>query len=313
MIDSLRKVLAGIPGFGWLAERDQPSPSIVMLLRAPYPLDATDIRGSIYRAVPGAEVRLTPDNEHQPKVLAGTVNDSSVAVISVPAPYVPDPVRTGERISPEAERRRFIGHAAWMSVDYLGGPEAEPYAYVGKIASELVDERCVLLLVPETDKIMQPTDHVMSILRSGAWSEGLIGPKATTIVKVDPDDPGVLAASREAKSRWQEFVDAFDEHHRDAERAALEDQSFAVKMPFSDDGATEHMWVQVTKIENETIHGTLDSLPRTVTHVGLGQPVTVHLEDLEDWMYTTGIGRSHATIGGFSLAALQSRASEDPR
>ena len=73
------------------------------------------------------------------------------------------------------------------------------------------------------------------------------------VVGIAPNDPRLLAAVREARRRWPEFVAAFEQ--RDGA------QIFSVKVPVREGKHTEYMWLSVSALEHEMIYGRLDNEP----------------------------------------------------
>ena len=119
--------------------------------------------------------------------------------------------------------------------------------------------------------------------------------QAVPAVSVPDDDPQLIAAVGEAKSRFSEFVAAF------AGRG--EADQFAVKAAFLDDYGREFLWLTVTAVDARHIFGTLDNDPCLVRAVRRGQPVRVPLAGLNDWLYTRGGER----VGGFTVGVLEQR------
>jgi uncharacterized protein YegJ (DUF2314 family) len=60
------------------------------------------------------------------------------------------------------------------------------------------------------------------------------------------------------------------------------------------------MWVSVTRLESDTIHGILENEPHELTNVNEGQEVAVALSALNDWLYV----KDEENVGGFTLKAI---------
>jgi uncharacterized protein YegJ (DUF2314 family) len=72
--------------------------------------------------------------------------------------------------------------------------------------------------------------------------------------------------------------------------------TFTVKFPLTQNGHTEHIWLQVAKAEGNAFSGLLANEPVNGTKYKLGQPMSVASADVEDWMVRT----SDAIYGGYS-------------
>ena len=103
----------------------------------------------------------------------------------------------------------------------------------------------------------------------------------------------MIEAVAEARDRWPEFVEAFHERR--------EGEWFSVKVPVTVDGVTEFIWVEVTGIEPEYIHGTLGNDPVDLGGLKMGDVVEVPVAELNDWSIRYPDGDSH---GMFTLEAI---------
>jgi uncharacterized protein YegJ (DUF2314 family) len=103
----------------------------------------------------------------------------------------------------------------------------------------------------------------------------------------------MAAAVAEARRRWPEFVAAFNQ------RRPM--QGFAVKVPFHEREENEYMWVEVSKLDGNNIHGTLVNEPKVISSLKLNDQVTVKLDDLNDWLYSDG----KEMVGGFTAKVLE--------
>jgi uncharacterized protein YegJ (DUF2314 family) len=119
---------------------------------------------------------------------------------------------------------------------------------------------------------------------------------ADTTVAVPGDDAEMAAAEAEAKRRWPEFVTAFGRKH------PL--QGFAVKIPLATAHQSwEHTWVEVLSLDGQTISGKLANEPHDLPGKNFGDPVTVDVGSVEDWIYQDG----REMVGGFTSKVLQAR------
>lgn len=72
--------------------------------------------------------------------------------------------------------------------------------------------------------------------------------------------------------------------------------TFTVKFPLTQNGHTEHIWLQVADMKNGAFVGFLANTPVNGTEYKIGQPMTVASADVEDWMVRT----SDAIYGGYT-------------
>lgn len=114
------------------------------------------------------------------------------------------------------------------------------------------------------------------------------------VVRVDGVDPRLEKAAQEARRRWPEFMAEFNRREANV--------SYAVKIPFKvKGGGSEHMWVQVTAVEGNTIRGVLDSEPTKDVGYKYKDAVSTTLDQVEDWL----VGRGEGNLKGlFSVPVL---------
>jgi uncharacterized protein YegJ (DUF2314 family) len=109
-----------------------------------------------------------------------------------------------------------------------------------------------------------------------------------------PTDAGAMAAATERARR--EWVTAKRHHEGGGE--------LAVKLPFpTRSGGTEHIWVSVTRIDGEVVHGTLGNEPAQIEGKKLGDPVSGKVGELSDWLFF----RDGTMVGGFTVEVLNAQ------
>jgi uncharacterized protein YegJ (DUF2314 family) len=77
--------------------------------------------------------------------------------------------------------------------------------------------------------------------------------------------------------------------------------AFSVKVPFSEGGTTEHMWLTPVSYDGTTFQGTVDNQPEKVKTVKAGQKIGVTLSKISDWMYV----ENRKMVGGYTLRVLR--------
>lgn len=96
-------------------------------------------------------------------------------------------------------------------------------------------------------------------------------------IKIDPESVAEQAPTI-ARRSFDSFETAFRNKHSQ--------DHFSVKAPVEDNGAVEHLWIKVGKIEDTTITGTLASAPTKLANLKAGSEVSTKVEKLDDWAYS---------------------------
>lgn len=99
-----------------------------------------------------------------------------------------------------------------------------------------------------------------------------------SIIYAKSGDPELEKVKQEALSNLEYFIKSFQSNSTDTI------MQYYVKMDFIDNGEHEHMWVFVSKYENEEFFGFLANEPEIVKNVKNGQPLEVAKEFIEDWV-----------------------------
>lgn len=217
-----------------------------------------------------------------------------------PDPYTKDAEKVAEGITDLRVRRLFSEHRAWFSCDALGVDRNTPedeildwYRRLGALFADLLDENCLLILVPDSDLAFPINDETDAALRSpdpvGALRESPTAP----IIQIADDDPLMVKAVAQARAEWSKFVDAFE---------ARAGENFSVKAPITRAGNTEFIWITVTAVEGDRIYGKLGNDPGNLGSLRLGSKVSVTMADLNDWCF---VDPQDNLVGGFTIKALQ--------
>lgn len=115
---------------------------------------------------------------------------------------------------------------------------------------------------------------------------------------VDPGDPEMNAAMDKARSTVESFI-----RQLPAVRAGGE--FFSVKFPISENGETEHVWINEPGFDGEHFTGYLSSEPVNLPSWSSGDRVSVAADGISDWLAIV----DGALYGGFTLYVLQDRMS----
>lgn len=188
-------------------------------------------------------------------------------------------------------------HEAWLSIDLLdkaSSPEtlAQAYQLIGKAVSALADDQTLALFCPQ---------HSFINLWNESLEEQLCGPEPLKVFQQEVkapifgvgDDSGIEQAIAEARERWPEFAKAFRNRKR-------EDPPFIVKAPFTTEGKTEHIWLEVFGIEPEYVHGHLLNDPFYHPSLKSGSQVEVPVAEISDWVFA----EDGKPVGNFTAQAI---------
>jgi uncharacterized protein YegJ (DUF2314 family) len=124
------------------------------------------------------------------------------------------------------------------------------------------------------------------------------------MVTVQASDARMNAAIAEAKATLPDFLSAYRSGRFDA-------ASFVIKYPL---GGWEHIWVEITSIDQDGVTGRLSNVPAQPEYK-LGQVVHVPLSEVSDWAYRdkAGVMVGHRTTRVIlpQLGADERRATEE--
>ncbi len=226
-------------------------------------------------------------------------NDRMFLINSFPTPYIENADQIAENIADMRLRQLFREHRAWFSCDAMGVDRTTPdedvrkwYQRLGKLFAELLDDKCLLIYLPDEQCAYPINEDTASALRSKDPIRALRETYTVPIIEVAPDDPLMQQAVQRARAEWHKFVAAFE---------AATGENFAVKAPVSQGDNTEFIWLSVTSFEGERIYGELANEPGNLGSLKLGSKVSVAVADLNDWCYIDTKGN---VVGGFTIEAV---------
>lgn len=302
-------VLISIGVFFWWRRRSTESEtemlSFVALLKKPQrlePIYLTSAAKKAWNADLGNGDQEGPDGfvvgmEGLPTTIV-SYRDRMIMINNFPQPYVEAPEAMADSIPDQRLRGLVAEHTAWLSCDAMGvesfddvDETREWYRILGRLLSELVDDNCLAIVLPQTNQIFANMDETLELLKSDDPLEALGNDAPVPVIQIGADDSRMIAASAEARRRWPEFVAAFEK------RAG---ENFGVKAPITAGGNTEFIWLTVTAIENDVIYGELGNEPISLEKLKLGSRVKTKLADLNDW----GFVRNGEPQGMFTVKVL---------
>jgi uncharacterized protein YegJ (DUF2314 family) len=289
-------------------EPDRRLISFVGLLRAPKTLDTTVLAktaGRVWNADVGDGDSSGSDGFVAGRDFLHTIFHGGRAYLinSFARPYFDDVDAVADSIPDLRIKQLIREHSAWCSFDAMGvnakTPEtevAELTRRLAKLFAQFLDEDCLLIYVPDTQRTYPVNDETQQALLADDPLTALQETQTLPIIQISPDDPRMLAAVAKARSTWPEFVAAFE---------AQAGENFGAKAPVSHGDNTEFIWLEVTAIEGDRIYGTLANEPGDLGPLKLGSRVSVSVSDLNDWCYVDSTGDLK---GGFTVAVVMEAA-----
>lgn len=287
------------------AEGSGPMISIALLLARPRYLEAPVLAGIVESAWGGDYT--SGDEEAQdgfvvgePPVFMVKSPHGMFMVHNQPDPYFDDAEEVVEAIGELRLRRAILEHEAWMAVDLVlpfddSLPREAFYPLIIRLIYELVDDDILAVYRPETGQVNVWADDVLEalLMPDGQEKFNQVTPHPP-VVSIDGDDPAMVAAEKEARDRWPEFVEAFG--------ARESGDHFAVKAAVTVGEVTEYIWIEVTGLEPDYIHGRLGNEPVALEGLALDSVVEVPVEAMGDWCVVAG---ERPPLGLFSVKAVE--------
>lgn len=296
----------------WMRRRwrtfDPPAVSLVGLLERPARLEAVVVAARASEAW-RVEVGTEEDDNESAYVVGESPHlllkwdEWLFAIHEGEGRFLPDAdLRPGSVIDVRV-RRVSEEHVAWISIDLLYAPgdadARDAYRLIAPLMAELVEEDLLGVHRPETGAIVPRTPALVPALRGSDPAAAIGASTSPLVLTIREDDPRMLAAVATARSRWPEFVSAFETRSTDI--------GYSVKAPVTDGERTEFLWLNVTAIENDVVYGTLGNDPVELRHLRLNDRTSVGVDQLNDWLFVVD-GESQ---GGFTLDVFRRVANED--
>jgi uncharacterized protein YegJ (DUF2314 family) len=126
-----------------------------------------------------------------------------------------------------------------------------------------------------------------------------LGTREIPVVVARAEDTELVAATATARKTWSVAA---------AHLEAGGDVS--AKFPFATrSGAVEHLWIDVTSVEDGKVRGVVGNEPIDVAGIELGTEVACDLGELSDWLYF----ENGEMVGGHTVRVLMRRRAEEER
>ena len=116
-------------------------------------------------------------------------------------------------------------------------------------------------------------------------------PIKENVVAYHTGDGSMNAARKKARSTLTRFVE-----HIDANAPG----TYTVKFPLTQNGETEHIWMQLTGHDSDGFTGLLANDPVNGNKFKMGDRMEVAMADVEDWMVRTG----EEMYGGYTVRVM---------
>lgn len=241
-----------------------------------------------------------PVNAHGGECFMVSVPDGIFWILNGKTPYMDDPASCAKRLKDRRLQDAVTEHRAWISVDLLrwhdeAADPAAAYDVIGKAMAALAGPDVLAVFAPEINRLNVFDAGILPVLSGGTPLKLFEDPTFSPVLGAADDDEQMDAAIAEARNRWPEFVAHFQK------RDPSDGSPCLVKAPFNCDGETEHMWLDVTEIEESTVHGILANHPHRLTNVHQGQRVSVPVATLSDWLCATD---ANEPLGGWTQKVL---------
>lgn len=181
-------------------------------------------------------------------------------------------------------RSRILEHEAWLSVDLIRPlrddlPRDCFYPYIFRLIQELANEDTLVIYRPETGQVNVWDEEVAKSLGTDDPLGNFNIPKNVPVIPVSGDDPRMKAAVAQARAEFHRF--------RELWNSRQDGDTFNVKAPVTRNDHTEFIWIDVTALEPDYVHGTLANDPVNLEGMVLGSPVEVRVDELNDWVVDT--------------------------
>jgi uncharacterized protein YegJ (DUF2314 family) len=149
------------------------------------------------------------------------------------------------------------------------------FALLGLLAFVSAAPR-ILASLPDSGVQQQPM--AIPAARTGA-NPSAPRPMKSNVVAYSKQDKAMQAAKAEGRRTMPRFEKMW---------ADSAPGTYSVKFPLTQNGATEHIWLQVDRFQDGAVVGRLANVPVNGTKYQRGQNMSVPKSEVEDWMVRDG-------------------------
>lgn len=121
-------------------------------------------------------------------------------------------------------------------------------------------------------------------------------PGEPDIYQLSSEDIEMNTAIDNAKKSFNDFIKALS-------NPTKSQNGFSIKVPFSTDNGTEHIWISKVQLDSGKMFGYVGNVPDKVKNLTLGQKVIIDKDNISDWMYLD----SNFLVGGFTIRVLYNK------
>jgi len=272
--------------------------SFVVLLKEPRKLDEPSLTATVSKAVGIASNPDTVDKGFlvaKPPHYKVELKSGMYVINNISEPYFEDGDKLAKEIDDPELQQAVAANKAWMSIDWVGKEEPADlkaaYRDMGKIAAAMAAPDALAIYSPEEGQLSVFNDAVATAMKSDDPLVIFDGASDET-VSIRDNDPQIKAAQDKARKMWPDFTRAYE---------AKSGSNFAVIGRIVEGENSEYMWLSVTSIDKDKVHGTLDNRPVALTSLKMGQELHINVSEVDDWIY---IGADNVPVGGFTKEAM---------
>jgi uncharacterized protein YegJ (DUF2314 family) len=262
---------------------DRPLASIAVLLSEPRLMTEEGLSRAVENAI---GVQFDPTDPQAEQFVSGQsptfflqVRDFLFQVNNCKGGYHRDALVEAKCVPDERLQPTLVEHCSWLSIDLILYPEGSSvdaaFRIMCPVISELSGTDFLALHCPTAGYWGVWEESLHDVLQStdplGALEFGYVPPP----VEAPDSEPALIVAAEQARSRWPEFVQAF--------QGRQSTQAFYVKVRLAEGDDQEFPWLSVRTIRDEGVVGTVDKEPET-PGIRPGAEVQAALNDIWDWM-----------------------------
>lgn len=122
------------------------------------------------------------------------------------------------------------------------------------------------------------------------------------LMTFEANDAAMNRAMQQARATAETFIKALA-------APGPTESNFAIKAGFRDGAATEYVWLDNVRYNDNTFFATVGNTPEKVRSIRYGMPVKVQRDAIADWMFI----RSRKLVGGWTIWVMRSRLSPEDR
>ena len=214
-----------------------------------------------------------------------------ILVNAFPEPYVPDPLAATSWTANLCPQRLFSQHRAWISCDAMVVESLNSiddvrgsHRRLGPPLSELVDDNCLPIPLPQANQSFANMEETLEILESDDPLEAFHDEAPVLFIPISDSDPKMISVVQQTRDAWLEFTFAFEE---------TAGENFGVKVPITVGDHTEFTWAEVGTAETDVVYDRIANESDTLGSLKLGPQVRAYIDNLNEWGLIDPQDKSH--------------------